>query len=58
MMRWPRFLTRWFTRRPRVDLAEFERQLDANLAARRARRAARSEAARKGWSTRRRTGHA
>lgn len=57
-MRWPCLLTRWFTRRPRVDLAEFERQLDANLAARRARRAARSEAARKGWSTRRRTGHA
>lgn len=40
------------------DLAEFERQLDANLAARRARRAARSEAAKRGWSTRRRTGHA
>ena len=57
-MRWLRPLTSLFTRSPRVDIAEFERQLDRNLAARRARRAARSEAARKGWSTRRRTGHA
>lgn len=40
-------------RRPRIDLAAFEAQLERNLAERRARRAARQEAARKGWKTRR-----
>ena len=46
----PRFLARWLRRDTR---SEFERQLDDNLARRRALRPARSAAASRGWETRR-----
>lgn len=53
---------RLFRRRPRrmsaAELAAWERDLDQRLAARRAMRAARSEASRKGWQTRRDGGSA
>ena len=46
-MTYPHWLTRW------IELRAYRRQLDANLAARKALRPTRQEAARKGWQTRR-----
>lgn len=50
----PPFLARWLGRSPASDrIREIEAQIDAGLAARKALRAQRQAASRKGWQTRR-----
>jgi len=46
----PRFLTRWLDQRA---LTAWERDLEQRLAVRRAKRPARSDAAKRGWQSRR-----
>lgn len=57
-MKLPRYLLEWlFSNTPKASAAsaldQFERDIEAALAARKAKRPERSQASRKGWQTRR-----
>lgn len=55
MMQLPRFLSNWLGLNERAHaLAAIQTEIDNALAARKAHRLGRQEAARKGWATRRR----